>query len=185
MLALVLQRVDEAQVEEPGEDYGARLESMEAGELLALIRQAKEVLSQKMDSEEPISAPSLVITRDYRIFLGGTRENEIRMRPMSKAIFLLFLKHPEGIEFLRISDYRPELGRLYRRLSRKGTHEEVERSLDRVLDAYSREVNVAASRAAEAFTGRVETDLLPHYIISGERGGIKRIRLDRRLVKWL
>jgi hypothetical protein len=54
-----------------------------------------------------------------------------------------------------------------------------------VLDAASREVNVAASRAAEALAGLLEEEYLPSYVIAGERGGPKRISLDRRLVVWL
>ena len=53
------------------------------------------------------------------------------------------------------------------------------------LNAASRELSVAASRAAEALAGILEEEYLPSYVIAGERGGPKRIALDRRLVVWL
>ena len=171
-------------LEEAGADYGAGLDTLDAAQLLSLIHRAKELLSIRLQEAET-EAPSLVITRDFRIFMGSRRGREIRMRPMSKAVFLLFLRHPEGISFGQINYYRKELEALYRRICRGSTNEQIGQRLDRLLDASSREVNVAASRAAEALAGMLEEEYLPSYVISGERGGIKRILLDRRLVVWL
>ena len=171
-------------LEDAATDYGGGLDTMDAAQLLSLIQRAKKLLGGRL-REASSEAPALVITRDYRIFIGNRRGLEIRMRPMAKAVFLLFLRHPEGIAFGQIGQYRSELEGYYRRLSRSGTNEEIGRSLDRVLDAASREVGVAASRAAEALAGMLDEEYLPSYVIAGERGGPKRISLDRRLVVWL
>ena len=171
-------------LEDAAEDYGGSLDSMDAAQLLSLIQRAKELLSGRLQ-EAPTEAPSLIITPDYRIFMGSRRGPEIRMRPMSKAVFLLFLRHPEGIAFGQIGRYKAELEGYYRRISRCGTNEEIGRCLDRVLNAASRDLSVAASRAAEALAGILEEEYLPSYVIAGERGGPKRISLDRRLVVWL
>ena len=40
---------------------------------------------------------------------------EIKMEPLVKAVYLLFLKHPEGIVFKCLPDYRKELAELYKR----------------------------------------------------------------------
>ncbi len=170
-------------LEEQPETYGARMEGMQAAELISLIREAQLQLGIRL-AGTATDAPSLVITKDFRIFIGGSRSRELRMRPMSKAVFLLFLRHPEGIEFKQIRLYRTELESLYRRLSRKGSREEISRCVERVLEAGSREVNIAASRVAESLSAQIGPELLPAYVISGERGGVKRICLDRRLVVW-
>lgn len=36
-----------------------------------------------------------------------------QLQPVHKAVYLLFLVHPEGIEFKRLADYREELTRYY------------------------------------------------------------------------
>ena len=187
LLALALLEAGRAEetLQDVTEPYGSGLDAMNAAQLLSLIRRAKEHLAGRVQEGNVPEAPALVITRDYRIFIGGRRGPEIRMRPMSKAVFLLFLRHPEGIRFGEIGRYRKELATLYRRLCRWDSLEEVERCLDRVLDAASREVNIAAARASEALSGLLEAEILPAYVIAGERGGPKRIRLDRRLVVWL
>lgn len=41
----------------------------------------------------------LVVTKDLRIFLPDYENMEITMEPLVKAVFLLFLKRPEGIMF--------------------------------------------------------------------------------------
>lgn len=184
-LALLEGAWGEEALEDVSQPYGLGLDAMDASQLISLIHQAKDLLAGRiLEGNGPVG-PSLVITRDYRIFIGGRRGREIRMRPMSKAVFLLFLRHPEGIGFQDIGQYRRELEALYRRICRWESREEVERCLDRVLNAASREVNIAASRASEALSGLLEAEVLPAYVIAGERGGPKRIRLDRRLVVWL
>ena len=55
----------------------------------------------------------LLITKDYRFVLVDY-EKEVELQPVHKAVYLLFLAHPEGIEFKRLGDYREELTRYYR-----------------------------------------------------------------------
>ena len=47
----------------------------------------------------------LVITEDYRFILEDYHK-EVELQPVHKAVYLLFLAHPEGIEFKRLADYR-------------------------------------------------------------------------------
>ena len=50
----------------------------------------------------------LVITEDYRFVLEDYHK-EVELQPVHKAVYLLFLAHPEGIEFKRLAEYREEL----------------------------------------------------------------------------
>ena len=50
----------------------------------------------------------LVITEDYRFVLADYNQ-EVELQPVHKAVYLLFLAHPEGIEFKKLSEYREEL----------------------------------------------------------------------------
>ena len=54
----------------------------------------------------------LVITEDYRFILADYQK-EVELQPVHKAVYLLFLAHPEGIEFKRLADYREELTKYY------------------------------------------------------------------------
>ena len=61
-------------------------------------------------TEQPLL--KLFISKDYKIFLGDERK-EVHMEPLAKAVYLLFLRHPEGIVFKTLPDYRKELTHLY------------------------------------------------------------------------
>ncbi len=50
----------------------------------------------------------LLITEDYRFVLVDYNQ-EVELQPVHKAVYLLFLAHPEGIEFKKLSEYREEL----------------------------------------------------------------------------
>ena len=47
----------------------------------------------------------LVITSDFR-FLLPDYQKEVNISPIHKALYMLFLDHPEGIEFKHLRDYR-------------------------------------------------------------------------------
>ena len=51
----------------------------------------------------------LLVTKDYRIILVDYGNKEVEMTPVHKAVYLLFLNHPEGIEFKKLCEYRNEL----------------------------------------------------------------------------
>lgn len=51
----------------------------------------------------------MVITENYDIILPYYNDLHIKMEPLVKAVFILFLRHEEGIVFKCLSDYRDEL----------------------------------------------------------------------------
>ena len=54
---------------------------------------------------------------------------EVDLQPVHKAVYLLFLNHPEGIEFKRLAEYRDELRRWYRMTARLMDNEKIEESI--------------------------------------------------------
>ena len=126
----------------------------------------------------------LLITKDYRLFLPDYNNKEIVMGPLPKAVFLLFLQHPEGILFKRMSEWRGELLILYRRCSGRELDEEMRQSVNKLVDPLSNSLNEKCSRIREAFLREMDDSIASHYYITGDRATPKRIRLDRELVKW-
>ena len=52
--------------------------------------------------------PQLIVTKDYKIVIGDEIQCEVVLEPLVKAIYLLFLSHPEGIVLKCLPDYRRE-----------------------------------------------------------------------------
>ena len=180
-LSLILQGQNEAVLEEPFQDYLDRLEDLQASQLLDVIAAASRLL----EAESPVQAPPLLITGSYRIFVGSLSGPEIRMRPMVKALFLLMLRHPEGILLKDIADYEPELSHFYSAVSCSDSPERIASSLQRLINLESREVNVSVARIRKAVENVIDKSKAAAYLPSGDYGEPKRIRLDRRFVYWL
>lgn len=64
---------------------------------------------------------SIKITETYRIILPEYDNMEITLPAVQKAVYFLFLRHPECINFKDMMDYRDELFTIYRKLAERGT----------------------------------------------------------------
>ena len=127
----------------------------------------------------------LVITHDYRILLPDYNNMEIVMTPLVKAVYILFLSHPEGIPFKSLADYRKELLGVY--LTIKGDSEpteEILNSISAITDPFNNSINEKCARIREAFVSQFDEEIAKHYFVTGKRGEPKAITLSRDLVEW-
>lgn len=125
----------------------------------------------------------LAITKDCAILLTDYQK-EVKMEPIVKAVYLLFLKHPEGIVFKYLSDYRKELADIYQKIKPFGLTERAIRSIEDVTNPLLNSINEKCSRVKAAFQSEVVPTLLEQYIIMGKSGETKKIALPRDLVTW-
>ena len=141
------------------------------------------VLKKLLLGEKKLSR--LHITKDNRIFLPDYNSVEIKMTPLPKAVFILFLKHPEGIMFSYLPDYREELLEIYKELKGPFYNEtEARRSVWDVTDPLSNSINEKCSRIREAFVSQFDEHLAKNYYIDGLRGEVKKIALPRPHLEW-
>ena len=137
----------------------------------------------------------LVITKDYRFFLEDYQK-EVELQPVHKAVYLLFLAHPEGIEFKRLADYRDELLRYYMATGKMMDKEKVIESVDHLVNPLDNAINEKCSRIKKVFLSMMDEYSASYYFISShtqkhilgssriwyER--LKVITLPRELVIW-
>lgn len=135
-----------------------------------------------IDEGERLS--SLLITKEYRIFLPEYQNREIIMPALPKAVFILFLKHPEGIRFKDLADYRDELLGIYRALSPIGGSQRQLQSIQAVTNPMSNSINEKCAQIREAFIKHFDDSLAKNYYITGKKGEPKRIVLAPSLVVW-
>jgi hypothetical protein len=139
-------------------------------------------LEQLVKPEQKLSR--LVITKDYRLLLPEYNNMEIKMEPLVKAVYLLFLNHPEGILFKHLPDYREELTEFYVKLKPYGMSDRVVQSIEDVTNPLLNSINEKCARIRGAFVGQFDDHLARHYYIDGLRGEAKKIALHRDLVVW-
>ena len=109
----------------------------------------------------------LVVTKDYRIILADYDNREVELTPVHKAVYLLFLAHPEGIEFKKLRDYRDELARYYMATARLMDKEAIMESVDMLVDPLNNSINEKCSRIKKVFMGMMDEYTASYYIISG------------------
>ena len=138
----------------------------------------------------------LLITKDYRFFLVDMGNREVELQPVHKAVYLLFLAHPEGIEFKRLGDYREELTRYYMATAKMLDKEKIIEGVEHLVNPLDNAINEKCSRIKKAFMEMMDEYMASYYIISGhtqkhiagssriwyER--LKVIKLPRELVVW-
>ena len=129
------------------------------------------------------SLKKLVISRNYRIFLGDERK-EVHMEPLVKAVYLLFLSHPEGIAFKQLPDYRKELTRIYNQLKPSGLTDRAIQSIEDVTNPMLNSINEKCARIRAAFIGQFDDYMAKSYYVDGQRGEAKKIALPRNMVIW-
>jgi len=130
---------------------------------------------------KPQKLSKLRVTEDYRILLTDYDNLEVHLTPLQKAVYFLFLKHPEGIFFKDLSDYKEELKNIYKKLSYRDT---IEKSINFIIDSTRyNTVNENCSRIREAFIKKIDERLAENYCITGGRLNPNRIPLDGDLVR--
>jgi len=132
--------------------------------------------------EETPTLSRLVVDKDYRIFLPDYNNMEIEMSPLPKALYLLFLKHPEGIMFKELRDYRQELLDIYKKVSNRVIEGNIRSSIIDITDPTKNSVNEKCTRIREAFVKKFDSVYAKQYYITGKRGEPKKITLPRELV---
>lgn len=139
-------------------------------------------LIQYIKDQEPLS--QLRITKDFRIFVPDYGNKEIEMTPLPKAIFFLYLRHPEGIAYKYLPDYVDELMELYILLKPNTDRVKMRESIEDVTNPLSNSINEKCARIREAFITKFDEHLAKNYYITGKRGFAKKITLPRKLVVW-
>lgn len=169
--------------QQDGEDINDLME--EIRERIIKLRQrgiAEYLLEQLIHPDNRLSR--MVITKDYRILLPDYNDMEIKMEPLVKAVYLLFLKHPEGIAFKCLPDYREELARVYTELRPAGLTDKALQSIEDVTNPLLNSINEKCARIRGAFVGQFDDYMARSYYIDGLRGEAKKIALPRNLVVW-
>ena len=159
--------------------------------LLDEVKEKMNILKKCGMSEEEIISqlfccqplPKLIISRSYRIFLGDERK-EVHLEPLVKSVYLLFLKHPEGIIFKDLPDYRKELALIYNKVKPWGLTDRTLKSIEDVTNPMLNSINEKCARIRKAFGALLDRRVAGQYYIKGVRGKAKKIALPRELVAW-
>lgn len=125
----------------------------------------------------------LLITKDYRFILIDEQNKEVELNPVHKAVYLLFLNHPEGIEFKRLREFQEELLGYYMATARFMDKKIVTESVDMLTDPLNNSMNEKCSRIKSVFLNIMDPYRANYYIVSSHNtkhvAGSSRVWYER------
>ena len=146
------------------------------GQLLSVL----PVIENYLRDSSPQRVSQLHIDKNYNIFLIDYNNLEVKLRPLTKALYLLFLNHKEGIHLKDLMNHKVEFLELYKSLTEREDYDKLIISANQILDFSTKEVYVHLSRIRSAFTALVNPDIAELYYISGAKNQAKNITFNSK-----
>lgn len=146
-------------------DGSQTLRRMKRHDLLLKAIGGSAVLNElNVELRRAILSP-LKITADYRFILTDLGR-EVELTPIHKAVYMLFLNHPEGIEFKQLANYKQELTDIYSCISNRIDVGKMSDTIDRLTNPLDNAINEKCSRIKNAFLGLLDEYSASYYVIS-------------------
>lgn len=151
-----------------------------------LRREYLDIVTQKQDESTSASTPPshLVITPNtYQVLLPDYNK-EFPFSTQVKALYILFLNHPEGIRIKEIADYKKEFTHIYLHVTRWGDVDRLKEIVDKLLNVWNRNaLDAKKSQCNKIIRETIpEKHLQKYYEIEVNPGEPHKINLDRSLV---
>jgi len=73
---------------------------------------------------------------------------------------------------------------LYQSISGRDDPQAMQKTISDLVDPYQNFVNISLSRIKRAFGESFRRQIAEKYFVSGERGGVRKVALDRNLITW-
>ena len=133
----------------------------------------------KFHSNEGLSR--LRVTEKGRLLLVDRNNAEVKVQTIGRALYILYLRHEEGIALTALADHRDELLEIYATISSYNDVERLRRTVDNLVDFVGSTINPLLSRIKKSFTALLGAQA-KDYWIEGNVSGKKIINLPRSLV---
>jgi hypothetical protein len=160
-----------------------RLSLPEIHHALAIMESLRMKMLFSQNFRQTSQPSRMVIQRGGRIYLPDYGNLEIKFPTMEKALYFLFLRHPEGIYISSLNEHKQALYDIYSRISSRGMMEDMRQRIDELTNVLREQASVKISRIKRAFTDAIGHSLADHYIIQGDHAERKMIKIDRGLVE--
>lgn len=130
----------------------------------------------------------LHITKNGKIILEGIKDKgiedvEIKLKPLEKTFYIFYLRHPEGINYKHIIEYKNQLRAIYTNLADRGDNDDIEKRLDGMcnpLDSSGR--NGYSSNIYKAFVNVMNDTFAIQYSLVGKKSGNRNARGEDRVI---
>ena len=142
-----------------------------------LFRQRSSILMQNSRME--------IRGLNKNIFLTELGDLQINLNPKEKALYLLYLNHPEGITRSYLVDHKAELRSYYAILCSQPSNKMIDQAVERLTDIIDNNMNEVMARIRAKFKIAVGEEQAKDYSIVSTPEGTHKILLNRELIRFL
>jgi hypothetical protein len=158
-------------------------ELKDSGQLLFLIPILKDLLDKQSQSMQLDTISMLEVNSQNRILLPYFKK-EVELSYLTKAVYFLFLKHPEGINLKRLGNYKKELLAIYTSVSNQLDYVKMVKSVDDVVNLETKAIYTHLSRIKSAYYKIMDESFARYYIVSGNGEEDRKVLFDTSSIIW-
>lgn len=156
-------------------DYAAKFQEMPP------IEEIRKIIRGKLHLF-PHKLSKLVVDADFNIILVDYDSLEIKLTPLLRTIYILFLLHPEGIVLKQIGNYREEIESIYLFIKPSGDNRLMKASIDDICNPLSDSLRQKLSKINRIVNSVIfDENLADYYTINGIKGNEYSIQLSQDL----
>lgn len=158
-------------------------ELKDSGQLLFLIPVLKDLLNKQSHAIDFNSISKMEIDYQNKIQLPYFKK-EVELSHLTKSIYFLFLKHPEGINLKELGNYKKELLTIYNSVSNQLDYDKMAKSIDDVINLETKAIYTHLSRIKSAFYKIMDASFAKYYIVSGSGVEDRKVLFETKDIIW-
>ena len=158
-------------------------ELKDSGQLLFLIPILKNLLDKQSQSIQLDTISRLEVNCHNRILLPYFKK-EVELSYLTKAVYFLFLKHPEGINLRELGNYQKELLSIYTSVSNQLDYDKMVKSVEDVVNLETKAIYTHLSRIKSAYYKIMDESFARYYIVSGNGEEDRKVLFDTTSIVW-
>ena len=165
-------------------DLKERLTALtDSGQLLFIVPILKDLLDKQTEKIDFKSISKIKIDKQNKILLPYFKK-EVELSHLTKSVYFLFLKHPEGIALKELGNYRKELLAIYTSVSNQLDYDKMSKSIDDVVNLETKAIYTHLSRIKSAFYKIMDASHANNYVISGNGEENRKVLFNTNAIDW-
>jgi hypothetical protein len=155
----------------------------DSGQLLFIVPILKDLLDKQTEKIDFKSISKITIDKQNKIVLPYFKK-EVELSHLTKSVYFLFLKHPEGINLKELAKYKKELLTIYVSVSNQLDHDKMIKSIEDVVNLETKAIYTHLSRIKSAFYKIMDASHANYYIVSGNGENNRKVLFNTNAVDW-
>lgn len=150
------------------EDIKRKIEILKQGGYMELLLHTlgADIVKQINDSRKTANRlMRITVADDLTIRIPELGNRDVKMPALSRALYVFYLRHTEGVEFKFLSEYTEEILALYRLASNRLDDSKLRATVDSLVNPTENKINECVSRIKSAFLSIMDEYLARNYFL--------------------